>query len=1499
MDFPGGNITNIRVIDGFSNIYWRIYTEEPGITNYSAETPANGFTILKHLSRLKDIELRLRNLDCLASCYPRRLGLWVFSATPNFEGLSPLCLNESKDDSSRLLIGSTTLKVSASGNTTSQDLVRTLSAEPQPPNGGAAGPQRAQNAPNSSRRTDGYANFAAIHASFISAVTGAISLQLIRRHNAIPLGSRTLFTAIEIDGYESPKIINDSPASISSLTTVQIQLTSVGKLTVSLQTIAQAGIARLYSPRNQPAEIADAQSGMDLWLSPNGTIARLVNSNTNLQNSSPFPSGMWGTSSEGSLGTSATKRKQWKLNVLEWLGNSGLQVNSIEDEPWVEVEVWEPFYARLSGEILRQNEQNPSVLPLKRILWPARYCFKRTRSPTARHTNETQDFCPFADDPLEFAEKWYVMAIPGDEASFKPQIGHEEPPKGQEMSPFRIDPPDGIESLSRIAHYPDLQTASLVYPTPPDGAVAVGPNSINPTDVFAEDPDSGLSQVQNQVKQNIHDQVSSKHRPGSDLTMDFGPAAGLVVGSGLYDTNDDDDLFGEMNDKDFGSKGITDADFSFFDDPGFDMGGDTLAGDIQEAPSIAVDLEEPRAQSTADADNELPEIPMEEIPAEPVDEIPASPKDLATNLDDKQIASDSNDHGPSPQNENSQTMSPPLSPVEVKKILFSGSNENDPSVKEARKHSHYNPVNFQQNIGNWNQKYGAEGKFWFSGTEKSGAANSTNSTSDIPTIGLPQRSVKAKAMAESSSGTNSHETPSSGLKQSLHSDSDSNSDSSDDSDEIISEGGLSPIPAASATLKRKRAGSNSETSHALSPARPPIDAGQDINTSKLEDSTFLGNFLSTFSDWSLTGYFSASQAQIMPVLVRKDEYIQIAQLLVDQVTQSSLNHKLDGQVGLSDLETEAFSLRTFLEDTDFIGEIERLDLKGYVSLQDMSPSPPASDGTISRQTPQRKETTKGSISRLSAPHLRIRRDKDYLEALPPAIAFWETFGLEPAHGNKNISAYCIHPHPAADAADAFLERLGLLYSSCNLGKHIRGDRSKLFERGLASWNTKSSGISGYPSVMQSLRILCEELGTAFLRSPPSKDNLVIYIINPFTHAAALADICSAFWQLFQRYVADADKTQAQQLDEIVLQVIPLGFVMSSESIVVPSQSEYLSLALEVYSRCPPDGSGASLVNCAPPVLLAEPLPRSINFKLASERLSPLQEARCLHVACSRSLDQRWITVAWSDNTGSLQRTMSYCLRFRNSNASRNVLEMRGEIWSATKSILDKIQARWRVVIVNTEPIDQEEVDTWMNLAEQYNKTRPVPLELTMLNVNTTPDLYLEPPLMPMPMSVFNQQVSSTPVATPNPSVASPDQSAATPTGSGAPANAPTPIDYPFEAETESLLTDVYDESWGVVLSHRLNSSPHLTEYRPALASGYLLRRKGPTDGDGVLPMNVNLIYTQRPSSSHESLLREILGMYRGLSTLARARGTRNVQRNTLPWHIATAIRAQELLSYVL
>lgn len=165
--------------------------------------------------------------------------------------------------------------------------------------------------------------------------------------------------------------------------------------------------------------------------------------------------------------------------------------------------------------------------------------------------------------------------------------------------------------------------------------------------------------------------------------------------------------------------------------------------------------------------------------------------------------------------------------------------------------------------------------------------------------------------------------------------------------------------------------------------------------------------------------------------------------------------------------------------------------------------------------------------------------------------------------------------------------------------------------------------------------------------------------------------------------------------------------MSGESMVVPTQTDYLNLALEVYSRCRPNDAESSPVLCTPAILLADPLPKNINFRLVPEKGSPLQDGRSLHIASSKSSDQRWISVAWSDGTGSIQTTMSYCLRYRNRGAARAVAEVRNEIWATTKHIMDKYQARWKVVLVNTEPMDPDEVEGKILHVRPKQKDQPL------------------------------------------------------------------------------------------------------------------------------------------------------------------------------------------------
>jgi mediator of RNA polymerase II transcription subunit 13 len=142
------------------------------------------------------------------------------------------------------------------------------------------------------------------------------------------------------------------------------------------------------------------------------------------------------------------------------------------------------------------------------------------------------------------------------------------------------------------------------------------------------------------------------------------------------------------------------------------------------------------------------------------------------------------------------------------------------------------------------------------------------------------------------------------------------------------------------------------------------------------------------------------------------------------------------------------------------------------------------------------------------------------------------------------------------------------------------------------------------------------------------------------------------------------------------------------------------------------------------------------------------------------------------------------------------------------------------------------------------------------------------------------------------------EAVATPATPAANAAAATPSnDGTGTAETESdeILVDVTDQTWGAIAGHRLSNSPSILEVQLSLMSGYLIKRTGLRLEDPPVVMEVNLIYTEATPRVHEPLLREMLGYFRGLGTLARARGVVDKEGDVRPWHVAAAEKAVRAL----
>ena len=192
------------------------------------------------------------------------------------------------------------------------------------------------------------------------------------------------------------------------------------------------------------------------------------------------------------------------------------------------------------------------------------------------------------------------------------------------------------------------------------------------------------------------------------------------------------------------------------------------------------------------------------------------------------------------------------------------------------------------------------------------------------------------------------------------------------------------------------------------------------------------------------------------------------------------------------------------------------------------------------------------------------------------------------------------------------------------------------------------------------------------------------------------------------------------------------------------------------------------------------------------------------------------------------------------------------------------------------------------------------ITLVLLAVAVWPALSILPADLEATPQTLNSQATlyTTPISTPQPAILSPEQvvTAATPASGNGPINALTPTDHAIDIDPDSSLIDVTDETWGVVLGHRIHNTTSLVERRPGLASGYLIKRAGRHDEDGMVAISINVLHIDQPYAPQ---LRDILAVYRGRGTLARLKGLADPVESVIPWHVGAAFKAQEVLSSVM
>lgn len=214
-----------------------------------------------------------------------------------------------------------------------------------------------------------------------------------------------------------------------------------------------------------------------------------------------------------------------------------------------------------------RRESNVAASP-PTSLWPADLClFEDAMIPFNSEDDEPlkRPIVDCSSDPLEKAESWFL----GKAARMEASEGRVQEQNQRHQETKDAEDTDDEDVLSIFETPMDQgitpQDVSGIYPTPPDGVppallVSSNPNDLQSGEYDAEGKDLG---------------------PSNEARRD-------------YEGQDNDDLFGDMDIEMFASNGLTEADFSFFDDPGM------IDEELQETGQIM----------TLDDTNETTDPPM-------------------------------------------------------------------------------------------------------------------------------------------------------------------------------------------------------------------------------------------------------------------------------------------------------------------------------------------------------------------------------------------------------------------------------------------------------------------------------------------------------------------------------------------------------------------------------------------------------------------------------------------------------------------------------------------------------------------------------------------------------------------------------------------------------------------------------------------------------------------------------------------------------------------------
>ncbi|KUI69911.1 Mediator of RNA polymerase II transcription subunit 13 [Cytospora mali] len=1502
---PGEYETNILLIDNVSSVAFKIY--EPVVSNSATYTFS-----------ASDVEYTLRNRGNLVYADPLRRVIWCFSLTANDGssigqpgetilganldvcgyklglveegGLEPISLLKNRILAPNSLITPNSSSPSGSALDTAMRAAPTPGGIMNPAGFSLEGDAKTSFGPSVDSK--GYGSIPAkdIHEYFIAAILASLSYRFCTKTGAIPLDSKTFILPSNTADSET-----SLPVSAPMVASLRVHLTTTGSLLIGMS----LSIAQGLQTNSEGLSLSLPQNGATVLAAPFGvfgTCQLLADGDQTPVDGSTVESPdtqfrRFRPDMDGRSG-------QWRSTCYKLLEMRGISSAILSRSSWLNIQ----YLRRKPTESRSDGKRTPLISSQTHMMWPAVLCFrKRTRSPLTLNYTVDPSGISFRDgfDALDHARAWYISN--GEREELLARRKHEREATGPkdtgEMDPRLLQQNSASSPLAMRRASNTGAAGGAMYPTPPDGVQ-------NPAGVtFSIDgtTSSSESQVPSAALVDIDTTISAPGGLGDAFDDEW---------DGTESKRDQSLIQGddwELNNDVFVDNDITDADFNFFDEQPGAM--DVSMPDLSEMATVP--KLEPPNQSTLSEPQRPPDTTALKVgnsPAPPVFAKPAL-KHARSSLGESRQR---NNVKISPSNGIKRQPSP-FDPAAVYKRLKasvgSGFQSNSNTITlPTRRGRVFDKLDFDSSLTVVNKKYEQSGRFDFHWDNEDETAPRQSKT--LPTTDYLRRHGKSrKTLKELRSSLGAQITRFTGGVEShnIEIDPAKDGDSTSDADEVslvsdqddASDFSDEPSSPTKLGVRRRRLGDDNES---LAPSLRDVEMMDESQAYSGVDLSKL--FINDPSEMPIPRYFADSEPVSQRLAYGDDDFIMIAQILTEQAVSGSLKITTPDFTAahLDVLSTQrdiVYGTRNSLQTLQTIlppclQSASGCQLRQLLEVQDvpllatpnrMQPRPPGG--------PEQRP----SLVQIPPPHLDLRRHETRLSVLPSAAKFWESLGLGPSQGPKDVQSVCVFPNldGMADNAGIFMDRLRSVYESLKLGNFERMSSSANTQNGLVPFavdKTNNSPIASQGSRFGSPLIEdMAKLAVTIFNSTAVSTNFVIYFVYTPDNPNTIVESCAAFQRLFEIYKRALAERKKPAQNELVLQLVSLADITTSTSMVVLSPHNYARICLETYDRCTLFGGPMP----SPAIVLEQPMTRGIDFHLRNPPSAHiLHENSCMHIAYSQSVDERWITAAWSDNRGCKQMTASYCLGRKGKPLSRSFTEIAREIWMTTYDLTSIWKVHWRIIITKNGPMDQQEVSDWVSLAQTESS-----VTLVLLTVDTNPSLRLIPSMPKVPMTA-QTAFYSTPVSTPQSSMVSPEQIGNPPTPKGAPTsaqNAMTPgaDNNTAEAESDASLVDVTDTTWAAIASHRLNVSYSLVDPNPAMVSGYLIKRGGSRPEDPPAVMEVNVIHAEGNPRVHEILLREMLTYFRGLGTIARARSVTDEEGDVRPWHVAAAEKGLQAL----